>query len=86
MYGLDVVAVEIADEPAVVVGVVVRPQAGLVEHLDALGPCRFDERVDLLLRLRPEPRRPNPRAASPTAGRCTRASTSSPTAGSSTRE
>src|SRR4051794_21618455 len=42
----DVVAVRVADEGAVVIGVVLRPDAGLVQHLGAGSDGGGGERVD----------------------------------------
>ena len=52
MHCFDVVAVEIADEPAVVAGVVLGPDTGFVEHVDTFGSRRLDKCVHLLPRLR----------------------------------
>jgi uncharacterized protein YndB with AHSA1/START domain len=43
--GLDIVAVRVADERAVVVLVVLRPHPGLVQHLGAEAASRLEERV-----------------------------------------
>lgn len=54
MNGLDVVAVEVTHEPAVVALVVFGPDPRLMQDLDTFGTGRFDEGVHLFSRLRTE--------------------------------